>query len=61
MAKTCMIHHSIFAFKDVGVAAGDDHSMALLKQQMWTWGRGEHGQLGQKGRLLYPNEKPYPF
>ena len=34
----------------VQVAAGDDHSVALLESgQVWTWGRGEHGQLGVQG------------
>jgi|EP00945_MAST-04E_sp_MAST-4E-sp1_P001458 alpha-tubulin suppressor-like RCC1 family protein len=42
----------IFALKDVvSVAAGDDHSVALLKSgEVWTWGRGEHGQLGHQGK-----------
>ena len=32
------------------IAAGDDHSVALLSGgNVWTWGRGEHGQLGQGG------------
>jgi alpha-tubulin suppressor-like RCC1 family protein len=35
----------------VAVAAGADHSVALLESgEVWTWGRGEHGQLGQQGK-----------
>ena len=35
----------------VAVAAGADHSVALSDLgEVWTWGRGEHGQLGQQGR-----------
>ena len=52
----------IFALKDVvSVAAGDDHSMALLENgEVWTWGRGEHGQLGQKGKpfVMPPTKSP---
>ena len=33
------------------VAAGDDHSVALLNNgEVWTFGRGEHGQLGHPGK-----------
>lgn len=35
----------------IAVAAGADHSVALSDSgEVWTWGRGEHGQLGQQGR-----------
>ena len=35
----------------VAVAAGDDHSVVLLKSgEVYTFGRGEHGQLGQAGK-----------
>jgi len=47
------LHPQILKNNDhvVGVAAGDDHSVALLQSgEVWTWGRGEHGQLGQGGK-----------
>ena len=56
-------HHQpqlISALTDVvAVAAGDDHSVALTRKgEVWTWGRGEHGQLGQPGRhFLCPPTK----
>ena len=36
------------------VAAGDDHSAALSKdgRTVYTWGRGEHGQLGRRQKLF---------
>ena len=42
--------HALPTGATVQVAAGDDHSVALLESgQVWTWGRGEHGQLGVQG------------
>jgi alpha-tubulin suppressor-like RCC1 family protein len=36
------------------VAAGDDHSVALHanRRDVYTWGRGEHGQLGVPGKCF---------
>ena len=43
--------HALTGKNVEAVAAGADHSVALLASgEVWTWGRGEHGQLGQQGK-----------
>lgn len=43
--------HALSGKNVEAVAAGADHSVALLASgEVWTWGRGEHGQLGQQGK-----------
>ena len=43
--------HSLSNKLVIAVEAGADHSVALLDSgEVWTWGRGEHGQLGQQGK-----------
>ena len=45
------------------IACGSDHTVALSKDgsTVYTWGRGEHGQLGRKHKLFVGAPAPSPI